>query len=147
MLYPGAGSLGILIALANRSKQFPIAISKVSPKIRYRLALYAMTWVFPPLTYNTTGFSAPVISLPISISTLANPSRRHTSNTVIHSNEGFLPHHRHRPSNQSTNIQRRSHARTKLTPKIQGRTPWYNRYSRYQRRLFLPLLGPGQRVL
>lgn len=57
------------IALANRSRQFPTAMSSVSPNILYRRALYAMTWVFPPETYNTTGFSAPVISLPISIST------------------------------------------------------------------------------
>ena len=68
MLYPGDGSLGIRMALANRSRQFPTAMSRVSPNILYRRALYAMTCVFPPETYNTTGFSALVISLPISIS-------------------------------------------------------------------------------
>ena len=32
---PGAGSLGRLSSLAIRSRQFPTAMSKASPKIRY----------------------------------------------------------------------------------------------------------------
>lgn len=32
-----------LITLANRSKQFPTAMSIVSPKIRYRLSEYEIT--------------------------------------------------------------------------------------------------------
>lgn len=35
ILYPGAGSLLKPNILANRSKQFPTAISSVSPNIRY----------------------------------------------------------------------------------------------------------------
>ena len=35
MLYPGDGSLESQITRANRSRQFPIAISIVSPKILY----------------------------------------------------------------------------------------------------------------
>ena len=34
MLYPGLGSFGSLITRANRSRQFPIAISRVSPNMR-----------------------------------------------------------------------------------------------------------------
>lgn len=64
MLYPGLGSLDKVRTLANRSKQFPTAISIVSPKIRYRPSLYAITCVFPPLTYRTTGSSAPVTTSP-----------------------------------------------------------------------------------
>ncbi|KAM4091743.1 hypothetical protein ACJW30_09G159700 [Castanea mollissima] len=67
MLYPGFGSLESVNTLANRSKKFPTAISMVSPKIWYRPSLYAITCVFPPLTYNTTGSSAPVTILPIAI--------------------------------------------------------------------------------
>jgi hypothetical protein len=36
--------------------------------LRYLFNEYAITWVFPPLTYNTTGSFAPVTHLPISIS-------------------------------------------------------------------------------
>ena len=36
MLYPGLGSLLKLITRANLSKQFPTAMSRVSPKMRYR---------------------------------------------------------------------------------------------------------------
>ena len=43
MLYPGAGSLGRLSTRAKRSKQFPTAMSMVSPKMRYRRSAYAMT--------------------------------------------------------------------------------------------------------
>jgi hypothetical protein len=51
MLYPGLGSLEILSTRANRSKQLPTATSMVSPKMRYRCSLYAITCVLPPLTY------------------------------------------------------------------------------------------------
>uniref|UniRef100_A0A0E9VDC2 Uncharacterized protein n=1 Tax=Anguilla anguilla TaxID=7936 RepID=A0A0E9VDC2_ANGAN len=33
MLYPGLGSFEILMTLANRSRQFPTAMSMVSPNI------------------------------------------------------------------------------------------------------------------
>ena len=57
-----------LSTLANRSRQFPTAMSMVSPNILYLCCEYAITCVFPPLTYNTTGFVAPVIKRPISMS-------------------------------------------------------------------------------
>ena len=38
ILYPGAGSFEILTILAKRSRQFPTAISKAYPNIRYLLA-------------------------------------------------------------------------------------------------------------
>ena len=41
---------------------------------KYRCSAYAMTCVFPPETYSTTGLSAPVISLPISISSSSRAS-------------------------------------------------------------------------
>ena len=67
ILYPGAGSFESSKHLANLSNAFPTAISIVSPKILYLLSLYAMTCVFPPLAYNTTGFLALVTNLPISM--------------------------------------------------------------------------------
>ena len=60
ILYPGLGSFDNFRARANRSKQFPTAISIVSPNIRYLFSEYAMICVLPPLTYNTVGLSAPV---------------------------------------------------------------------------------------
>ena len=59
MLYPGLGSFDSFKALANLSKQFPTAISIVSPKILYRCSEYAIICVLPPLTYKTVGLSAP----------------------------------------------------------------------------------------
>jgi len=51
---------------AKMSRQLPIAMSRVSPKTRYRPASKAATIVFPPETYSVTGSLAPVMSLPIS---------------------------------------------------------------------------------
>ena len=48
------------------SRQFPIAMSNVSPNILYLPLSYAITWLFPPLTYKDTGFKAPVSSFPTS---------------------------------------------------------------------------------
>ena len=44
-MYPGAGSFGKLISLANRSIQFPIAISIVSPNILYLKYRVLMFWL------------------------------------------------------------------------------------------------------
>lgn len=46
MLYPGAGSLERLMILANLSKQFPTAMSKASPKIRYLKIMHVMSKFF-----------------------------------------------------------------------------------------------------
>lgn len=67
MLYPGAGSFEMFAILANLSKQLPTAMSKAYPKILYLFALYAITWLLPPLTYSTVGWSIPVANLPIYI--------------------------------------------------------------------------------
>lgn len=77
ILYPGLGSFLSPMTRAKRSRQFPIAISSVSPNILYRCWEYAMTCVLPPETYRTIGLCDDVICRPISIS---YPSARtHTS--------------------------------------------------------------------
>lgn len=48
--WPGEGSLLRPIIRANLSKQFPTAMSSVSPKILYLCCEYAKTCVFPPET-------------------------------------------------------------------------------------------------
>ena len=45
----------------------PTAMSIVSPNILYLPSAYAITCVLPPLTYNTTGSTAPVTQRPISM--------------------------------------------------------------------------------
>ena len=42
-------------------------MSMVSPNILYLPSAYAITCVLPPLTYNTTGSTAPVTQRPISM--------------------------------------------------------------------------------
>lgn len=54
--------------ITHRSKQFPTAMSSVSPKIRYRCCEYAITCEFPPETYSTIGEPDAVISRPVSMS-------------------------------------------------------------------------------
>ena len=66
MLYPGAGSLEISQIRANRSRQFPTAMSIVSPNILYLFSLYAIIYELPPETYRIVGLSAPVTRRPIS---------------------------------------------------------------------------------
>ena len=101
MLYPGAGSLLSPHARANLSSMFPTAMSIVSPKIRYRRSLYAITCVFPPDAYSTTGISR----------ARDQPAHLDVRHAVIHPHERFIEQQRQRPRARRRRRQRRPHPR------------------------------------
>lgn len=76
-----------------------------------------MTCVFPPETYSTTGFLAPVIWRPISISgrcmvrktVMKSGNTQLTANAVINTDKRLVEQERQCPCDQSNRCQRRTH--------------------------------------
>lgn len=91
-----------------------MAMSSVSPKMRYRCCEYAMTWVLPPETYNTIGFDELVMCRPISMSGVSAAGSGITgvltANTVVDADEGDVVQQRQGARDERADLERCAHS-------------------------------------